>query len=130
MTGSVKYKNDKPYLYYRCICNVKTDYYEKCPQPSISLKKVEKIVWDALLEILNKPDVLEEIINRRQQHPAADEADEFLIENNIAKAREEELKYIQLYGKCRISEANFETLVEKVREIRERPREKTAGDAT
>ena len=119
MTGSVKYKNDKPYLYYRCICNVKTDYYEKCPQPSISLKKVETIVWDALLDILNKPDVLEDIINRRQQHPAADEADEFLIENNIAKTREEEIKYIQLYGKGRISEANFETLIEKVRETRE-----------
>ncbi|MBN1176564.1 MAG: hypothetical protein JXA51_02665, partial [Dehalococcoidales bacterium] len=35
---------------------------------------------------------------------------------NIQKAKEEELRYIQLYGKARINESTFETVIEKVRE--------------
>jgi len=117
MTGSVRIKNGKTYLYYRCVCNVKANYYSKCPQPSISARIIEPAVWKAVLEFLSEPDILEDIIKSRcAESPTGDEAEEYLIKNNIRKAKEEELRYIKLYGKGRISETNFETLIEKVRE--------------
>lgn len=117
MTGSVKKKNEKPWLYYRCICNVKTNYYEKCSQPSISASKIEGIVWSNLLDILDHPDMLLENIRSRQcQSPAAIEADEYLVKNNIRKSKEEELRYLQLYGKGRITETSFETVMERVQQ--------------
>jgi site-specific DNA recombinase len=117
MTGSVKKKSGKPWLYYRCICNVKTNYYEKCSQSSISASKVESVVWDNLLSILDNPDmILENIRSRQTQDPATIEAEEFLLKNTINKYCDEENRLIELYVKKRITEVSFETLVEKVRE--------------
>jgi len=116
MTGGTNKKAGKVYHFYRCICNVKPNYYGKCSQPSISASKVEPLVWGEILNILDNPDMLiENIKSRRSQSPTSIEAEEFLLNNNIKKAREEETRYIELYGKGRISEVSFEKLIEKIR---------------
>jgi len=48
--------------------------------------------------------------------PAIIEAEEYLIKRNIQKAREEEKRYLQLYGKGRINEDTFESVAEKVKD--------------
>jgi len=117
MTGSVKKKAGKPWLFYRCVCNVKPNYYEKCPQPSVSANRIETAVWANLLSILDNPDMLlANIRSRNTQEPSVIEAEEYLIKNNIKKYRQEEERCIELYVQNKITEVSFETLVEKVRD--------------
>ncbi len=58
-----------------------------------------------LLEVLDHPEwLLDEVRTHRDAGPTAAEADEYIIHNNIQKAKEEEMRYLQLYGKGRIDE--------------------------
>ncbi len=118
MGGAVKYKNGKPWLYYRCVKNNYTaGFYDKCSQSSISARIIEGIVWNEVYRILKHPEILLKDIERNDRKGEASvmEAEELLIENTIKKMRQEEDRYIELYGKNKISEVSFETLVEKVR---------------
>jgi site-specific DNA recombinase len=118
MTGGVKKKPRGDRRYYRCISNVKSNYYHKCPQPSIGADKIESAVWQEISRLFSNPDmVANELQELSKQHiPATIEADRILIDTNIKEAKNEELRYLRQYGKGTISEDVLDGEIRRVKE--------------
>lgn len=117
MIGSVKKKPRGDWLYYRCVCNVKTNYYSHCEQRAIAASTIEPLVWDEIARVLKQPDVLLKEIERQRGTAASGvfEADMILVENNIASLRGEEQRYLRLYGRGWIEEGRLDAEIERVK---------------
>lgn len=121
MTGSFKKRANGDWLLYRCLSNVKTNYYPHCPQRSIAASKIEPIVWEEITKILKDPSLVLQELNkqRRETTPAALEAEEILLENRIKQALKEERRYLHLYGQGKFDEKMLLKETEQVRHDRQ-----------
>jgi site-specific DNA recombinase len=112
---------------YRCISNTKPHYYGKCGQKSINAGVIEPFVWSEISRILTQPEiVLAEIEKQKASRPVTLEADQILIENNIANARTEEQRYLRQYGKGLIDEIELKVEILRVKRYREQQEAKLA----
>jgi len=128
MVGTAK-KKSKGYLrLYRCVCNMKPNYYSHCTQRSIKADDIEGWVWDEISQELETPEIiLQELDEQRQaKKPVTLDVDRLLIETNIANTRDEEKRYLRQYGKGIISETELETEVKRARAYREHQEAKLA----
>lgn len=101
MPGSVKYKDGKPYYFYRCIKNSKVSYYPGgCEQHSISTYKIDVPVWNEILAMIKNPKViLRELNSRRNKElPAMLEAEIVANKAKMVKVVKERERYIQAFG--------------------------------
>ena len=132
MAGGSKRKGNSQYRYYRCVCNMKPNYYSHCEQRSISANRIEPLVWDELSRILANPDILEaEILEQRKnKEPVTLEADRVMLESNIANSQAEESRYLRQYGKGLINEKDLESEISRVRKYREQQEAKLADIET
>lgn len=132
LVGTAK-KKSKGYLrLYRCVCNMKPNYYSHCSQRSIKADDIEALVWAEISKALTKPEIVLREINEQRQarKPVTLDADRLLIETNVANARDEEKRYLRQYGKGIISEPELETEVTRTRAYREQQEAKlTAIDS-
>jgi hypothetical protein len=105
--GSVKKKSNGDYRYYRCLPHVKPALFDKCVAPSISAKKIESEVTDAVLQILSSPKLyLAELESRSSASQLAKiEAEHIIVENKLGLLREQERRYIRLFGTNTIDES-------------------------
>jgi site-specific DNA recombinase len=121
MVGSAKKKANGYRLFYRCICNVKADYYQRCPQRSIGADAVEPAVWDEISRKLRNPDlILEELKSQRGENNTITlQAEEILLNKNIRSLRDEEKRYLRKYGQGLFTDEELDSEVERVRESRQ-----------
>jgi hypothetical protein len=96
---------------------VKTDYYEPCPQRSITAQKIDEPSWQQIVEVLENPDLVLRALEaqRNTYKPATIEAEIVLVENNIANSVREETNYLRQYGRGKIDEARLDTEIERVK---------------
>jgi len=115
-------------LLYRCICNIKTNYYDHCPQPTIVATKIEPPVWDEIKGVLKNPALVIDELNRQRNDKArlSLEADQILIENRIKQVTKEEQRYLRLYGQERIDQSTLLAEIDRVRRDKEALQSKLA----
>ena len=89
MIGSCKKKPNGDRRLYRCICNVKPEYYDHCDQRSISADLVENSVWEEIKRITQNPDLVLEVIKENSKEPVTMQAEQILLENNIKQYQEQ-----------------------------------------
>ena len=115
-------------LYYICTRNTKRKLYGGCPQPTIRIENIERLVWSEVAEILENPDiVLGELERQRKEAlPATIEAEEILLSRNIEDAKNEERRYLRQYGRGSIDEHQLDQEVDRIRRYRAREEAKLA----
>lgn len=128
MVGGSKKRVNSQYRYYRCVSNMKPNYYQHCDQGSISADIIESDVWQEISRVLQNPDrVLAELkAQQGNNKPVTLEADRMLIENNIKNSKTEEIIYLRKYGQGKISEAVYEMETRRVQKYRENQESKLA----
>lgn len=128
MVGGCQKKVNGDWLLYRCICNVKSNYYDRCLQPSIATSKIEPLVWNEVTKVLKNPQLVIEALNQQRNDTArfSLEAEQILIDNRIKQISKEEHRYLRLYGQGKIDEQLLLIEVDRVREQKESLEKKLA----
>jgi site-specific DNA recombinase len=121
MIGSCKKKPKGDWLFYRCVSNVKSNYYEKCPQHSIAASTAESLVWDEVAKVLKNPSlVMEELSSQRNEGvQAITEVDRMLVEERLRQASREEQRYLRLYGQGKLDEHLLLAETQRIRREKE-----------
>jgi site-specific DNA recombinase len=121
MIGSCKKKPKGDWLFYRCVSNVKSNYYEKCPQHSIAASTAESLVWDEIAKVLKNPSlVMEELSSQRNEGvQAITEVDRMLVEERLRQASREEQCYLRLYGQGKLDEHLLLAETQRIRREKE-----------
>jgi site-specific DNA recombinase len=117
MIGSAKVRAKWILLYYRCICNIKSNYYSPCPQPSIRASKIENIVWDEIINALSNRSIVDSELNRLHSGDTFTmlEAEEILLRKRLSNLADEETRYLRLYGQGNLSEKKYLAEVERLK---------------
>jgi site-specific DNA recombinase len=116
MVGCSKKKPSGDWLFYRCISNVKSNYYDKCPQPSIAASTIEPFVWNEITKILKNPQlVIQELNRQRGGGRATTEAEQILAENQLKSITKEEQRYLRQYGRGIIDDKMLSTEIDRLR---------------
>jgi site-specific DNA recombinase len=112
-----KRKTVDDWLLYRCICNIKSAYYEKCPQHSIPASKVEPLVWNEVTKVLRNPSLVIAELGRQRGKGVgiALEAEEILVRNRIEQLQKEEKRYLRLYGQGKFDDSVLFAEVERTK---------------
>jgi len=128
MVGSSKKKPNGDWLFYRCICNIKSEYYQPCPQRSIAANRVESAVWSEISNVLKNPDLILGELKRQHEenNPIACQAEEILVSKNIRSLKDEEKRYLRKYGQGIFTDEELEGEVHRVREARQEQEKKMA----
>ena len=117
-----KRRNGTDQRRYRCVSNLKSNYYSRCGQPSITADPLEDAVWEAIATHLKSPEVILAEVNRLREadKPDAIDAEASALERRLETLDPEEHRYIGLYGKGTIDEATLGIHLLKVRRDRDR----------
>jgi site-specific DNA recombinase len=101
MVGSVKKKGGKEYGFYRCIRKVNPGFYGKCASHLISQMKIEGLVRDKIMAVLSNPElIIAGITEQTSDVPLVIfQADEILLKSQLAQKKEEQDRYVSLYGR-------------------------------
>ena len=104
MVGSIKKKGGKEYGFYRCIRRVNPGLYGECTSHLISQTKIEGIVKDRIMAVLSNPELATAAIDEQTSDSSTVmfEADEILLNSQLAQKKEEQGRYVSIYGRGKI----------------------------
>ncbi len=106
-------KKNGPDRYYKCYHTINYPHLPSCRNPKrLPAQELEDAVWKSMSTALQDPDLLFEMIDREcsshEERMVALTSDIWRIRHTLYELELEQNRYIELYGKGKISEAKYD----------------------